>query len=102
MGRSWESVVIEEILRGLSCRGISHDYSYYRTHAGAEVDLVLEGAFGLMPIEIKYTQSVDTRSLRALTEFVEENGCPFGIVINNDESVRKLTDKIIGVPFLAL
>ncbi|MCX6349972.1 MAG: ATP-binding protein [Candidatus Aureabacteria bacterium] len=53
MGPSWEGMVIENILRGFNIRGIPCDYYYYRTGAGAEVDLVLEGEFGLLPIEIK-------------------------------------------------
>ena len=30
------------------------DYHYYRARSGAEIDLVLSGEFGLLPIEIKY------------------------------------------------
>jgi predicted AAA+ superfamily ATPase len=46
MGASWEGMVVEEILRQLSALGVAHEYSYYRTGAGAEVDLVVEGSFG--------------------------------------------------------
>ena len=56
-GHLWEGVVIEEVIRGLQSRGSSFDYYYYRTAAGAEVDLGQEGSFGLLPIEIKYGQS---------------------------------------------
>jgi predicted AAA+ superfamily ATPase len=60
MGRSWEGMVIEEIIRGLNCLGTGFDY-YYRTGGGAEVDLILEGDFGLIPVEIKYAQTVPSR-----------------------------------------
>ena len=46
-------MVIEEIVRGLNSLGLSYDYYHYRTGGGAEVDMVLEGEFGLLPIEIK-------------------------------------------------
>jgi predicted AAA+ superfamily ATPase len=101
-GNFWEGVVVEEILRGLACRGVSHDYYYYRTHAGAEIDLVLEGRFGCIPIEIKYGQTVDPRALRSLSDFIAERECPVGIVINNDEECRQYDEKIIGVPFTCL
>ena len=52
MGRSWEGLVIEEIIRDLNATGVGFDYYYYRTGGGAEVDLILEGEFGLIPIEI--------------------------------------------------
>ena len=70
MGFSWEGMVTEEIIRGLNARGISHDAYFYRTGAGGEVDLVLEGAFGLLPIEIKHGQTVTAYELRSLSEFV--------------------------------
>ena len=41
MGAPWESMVVEKILRQLNAMGIPHEYSYYRTGAGAEVDLNL-------------------------------------------------------------
>jgi predicted AAA+ superfamily ATPase len=102
MGRSWEGMVIEEIIRGLTCLGTGFDYYYYRTGGGAEVDLILEGDFGLIPIEIKYAQTVPSRQLRGLKDFVRERRCRLGIVINNDETPRLYDEKIIGIPFACL
>ncbi len=102
MGYSWEGLVIEEILRGLTARGISCDYFYYRTGAGAEIDLILEGDFGLLPIEIKYHSSVSRHDLRSIEEFIRERGLSIGIVINNNERVERLTENILGIPFSAL
>lgn len=102
MGHSWEGMVIEEVIRQLNCLGVSFDYSYYRTAAGAEVDLILEGDFGLIPIEIKHTQRVTRRELRSLRDFITERGCRFGLVINNDSSARLYDEKIVGLPFSCL
>lgn len=99
MGFSWEAMVTEEILRGLSNAGIAHDYYFYRTASGAEIDLVLEGKFGLIPIEIKYNQTVSAGKIRAIKDFVREHGLPFGIVIDNGESVRWITEEIVAIPF---
>ncbi len=53
LGHSWETYVIEEIIR---VGGKAFEYSFYRTQAGAEVDLILRGASGkLTMIEIKYS-----------------------------------------------
>ncbi|MFV1985472.1 MAG: ATP-binding protein, partial [Thiohalomonadales bacterium] len=50
VGQNFESFVIEEIIKGLHASMIPKwDYYYYRTRNGAEVDLVLEGSFGLLP-----------------------------------------------------
>lgn len=98
MGASWEGLAVETVLRGLDAQGAAYQAYHYRTGAGAEVDLVLEGEIGLVPIEIKYTQHIDSRSLRAIRDFVEERGCPHGIVLNNDERPRMLDEKLVGVP----
>lgn len=102
MGASWESLVIESILRGFNALGAHYDYFYYRTSAGAEVDLILEGEFGLLPIEIKYGQTVRKQELRGIKDFVQERNCPYGIVINNNEKVIMYDEKLIGIPFGAI
>lgn len=102
MGHLWESMVIEEIIRGLTSRGIPCNYFYYRTGGGAEIDLILEGDFGLLPIEIKYRQEVNQREIRPLHDFVKERKLPLGIVINNDEKVTPYNEHIIGIPFTAI
>lgn len=102
MGRSWEGLVIEEIIRGLNATGAGFDYYYYRTGGGAEVDLILEGEFGLIPIEIKYTQTVPAKQLRAMKDFIKDQNCRFGLVINNDECPRLYDEQIAGIPFACL
>ncbi len=99
MGHSWEGMVIEEMLRQLQTLGVDHDYSYYRTAGGAEVDLVLEGDFGLIPIEIKYTQAVKGHALRSLRDFLSEHPCRCGVVINNAPEPVLYDSNIIGIPF---
>lgn len=99
MGHSWEGMVIEEILKQMNGIGVGYDYYFYRTAAGAEVDLIIEGDFGLIPIEIKYAQTIDSRRLKSLRNFIDERGCRLGIVINNDRSVRQYDEKIVGIPF---
>lgn len=78
------------------------DSSFYRTSAGAEVDLVCEGRFGIVPFKIKRSQRVDLRDLRGLRDFVQERDCPFGIVITCDKQVRHYADRILGVPFTSI
>jgi len=99
VGASWEGMVAEELIRQFTCAGSSFDAYHYRTSAGEEVDLVLEGDFGLLPVEIKHTQTVEPRKLRALQDFVRERGCRLGLVINNDTAPRLLGESILGVPF---
>ncbi len=102
MGASWEGFVIEEILRSLNAAGINYIHYYYRTSGGAEIDLVVEGKFGLIPFEIKHTQSVALKQLKAIKDFIVEFNCPFGIVVNNDEKVRQYDENLYGIPLSLL
>jgi hypothetical protein len=56
----------------------------------------------MVPFEIKRGQRVDLRDLRGLRDFVTEQGCPFGIVVNNDTAPRIYEERIVGVPFSSL
>jgi predicted AAA+ superfamily ATPase len=98
MGASWEGLAIEEVLRQFGALGTDVDYSYYRTGGGAEVDLVLRGAFGLVAVEVKHTSDVGPRDLRLLREFVTAHKARLGIVINSDVAPRLYDDHLIGIP----
>ncbi len=98
MGASWEGMAVEEVLRQLAALGAGVEYSHYRTGAGAEVDLVVRGDFGLVAIEIKHTSVVDARALRPIREFVAEQKARLGVVLNTDITPRRYEDRILGVP----
>lgn len=98
VGASWESMVVEEVIRQLNTLGVACEYSYYRTGAGAEVDLVVDASFGRLAIEIKLTSTVNSRDLRGLKDFVEEQKARMGLVINNDVAPRQYDERIVGLP----
>jgi len=56
---------------------------------------VLEGPFGILPVEIKLGSLVKQRPLQTLRNFVQVHDLPFGLVINNGEQVELIADKII-------
>ena len=85
--------------KGIQATNVTRwDYFYFRTKNGTEIDLVLEGSFGLLPIEIKLGHQVTLRQLTALQQFIERNDLPFDLVINNSNEVRMLNEKIIQIP----
>jgi predicted AAA+ superfamily ATPase len=97
-------MVVEEVLRRLNAMGFGYQATYYRTGGGAEVDLdlVLEGAFGLVAVEIKYTSTVDRRDFRGLRDFIAAHKARLGVVINNDAVPRIYEDRMVGMPFTCL
>lgn len=99
-GAAFEAFVIEEIIQGIqSIETSPWQYSYYRTRNGAEVDLVLTAPDGQrIPIEVKFGIATKLGDLRSLSAFIEREGLPYGILINNAETVKQLTDRIIQIP----
>lgn len=101
-GRSWEGMIIETLLRGIADLGEPVQPFHYRTRGGAEIDLIPEGDFGLLPVEIKLTSSPPQRALKALNEFIAMHNCPLGVVITGDEQPRQLTERIVALPATTL
>lgn len=99
VGQNFESFVIEEIIKGVQATGATRwEYFYFRTKHGAEVDLVLEGRFGLLPIEIKFATHTSPRQVAALRRFIAEHDAPFGLVVNNSDEIRPLDGQIVQIP----
>jgi hypothetical protein len=98
VGSIWESFVIEELLENFHNRLIPAEPFFYRTSNHAEIDLILQGAFGTLPIEIKYGTLTDHRRLRTLELFVEEYHLPLGLVLDNSSQPAWLSKKILQLP----
>jgi len=98
-GYSFESFVTEEIIRGFQATMATQmEFSYYRTIDKSEVDLIVEGSFGTIPIEIKLGSSTKKQSLRGLTKLIKEMDLEYGLVINRAKRIEQLSDKIIQIP----
>ncbi len=98
-GFSFESFVIEELIRGLEATMTTQlEFTYYRTVDKSEVDLIIEGNFGILPVEIKLNTVIKQRELRGLKNFIDDMKCPYGFVINRGKRIEILTDKIVQIP----
>ena len=103
VGQNFESFIIEEIIKGVQCTNATNwEYYYYRTKHGAEVDLILEGSFGVLPIEIKFGVTTQSRQITSLQKFLSDNSLPLGLVINNSTEVRTLASNIIQIPAMLI
>ena len=98
-GYSFESFVTEELIRGFqSTMATQLEYSYYRTIDKSEVDFVMEGMFGVVPVEVKLNSVIKRQSLIGLQTFIADVKCPYGIVINRGKRVEFLTENIVQIP----
>lgn len=99
VGQSFESFVIEEIIKGMQATDITnYSFHYFRTRSGAEIDLIINGPFGILPIEIKYGKAVKISQLKSLTNFITKNNLPYGILINQSDEPEWLTKNIFQLP----
>jgi hypothetical protein len=98
-GSSFESFVIEEIIRGFQCTlksGI--EFHFYRTKDKSEIDLIVDAPFGIIPVEVKLGHKINKRMLTALKNFIQETKAKIGLLINNSTKIEMLTDNIIQLP----
>ena len=101
-GSIWEIFVMEQIIKSFQNDLIENEYLYLRTKNKAEIDLIIEGESGLIPIEIKSGTNTDPRKLTSLKNFINSTKAKYGILINTADEVRMLTDSIIQVPAMFL
>ncbi len=101
-GSIWEIFIIEQIIKSMQNNLIENEYLYLRTKNKAEIDLIIEGEVGLIPIEIKSGANTDPRKLISLQNFIHITKASYGILINTADEVRMLTDSIIQVPAMFL
>ena len=98
-GALFEAFITEEIIKGIQATDVTNwAYYYFRTRNGAEIDLILEGPFGVLPIEIKSGSIINKRQLQTLKSFVLLHKLPLGIVVNNSDNIEMIADKIIQLP----
>jgi predicted AAA+ superfamily ATPase len=70
-GHLFESMVVAELQKLASLMGSPPSFHHWRTHAGAEVDVLLERDGMIFPIEIKMTSRPSRADLRGLNAFRE-------------------------------
>jgi predicted AAA+ superfamily ATPase len=98
-GAAFEAFVFEEIIKGIQATvAVNWNYYHFRTRNGAEVDLILEGPFGILPIEIKFGNQIRQRRIQALKNFVYTRDLPLGLVINNSDDIQMIADRILQLP----
>ncbi|MBW1767034.1 MAG: ATP-binding protein [Deltaproteobacteria bacterium] len=99
VGATFEAFISEEIIKGIQASDIVNwNHYYFRTRNGAEIDMILEGPFGTLPIEIKFGSMIKQRQIQTLKNFIYKNNLPLGIVINNSDNVELISDRIIQLP----
>lgn len=98
-GSSFEGLVIEEIAAQASQRLVRPELYFWRTQAGAEVDLLVVSGRKIWPIEIKLGASVDQRALAGLRQCMSDLRLKRGYVVCGVDRRMRLGKDIELVPF---
>ena len=98
-GSSFEGLVIEELAALAARRLVRPEIFFWRTHAGAEVDLLIVEGRKILPIEIKLGASVDRHGLAGLRQCMKDLGLRRGWVVTTSAEGRALAPGIELVPW---
>ena len=98
-GHSFEGLVIEELAALANERLVRPELFFWRTHAGAEVDLLIRAGRRVVPIEIKLGAAVDRRGVAGLRQCMNDLGLREGFVISNAREPHSIGGQIHVVPW---
>ena len=99
-GALYETFVFSELLKWRTLLAEEVRLLFYRTSAGMEIDFILEGRRGLLPIEVKGVVQVHPADARSLVRFLSEypNRAEFGLVVYRGREVKELAPRVYAVP----
>jgi hypothetical protein len=98
-GSSFEGLVIEE-LAALAARRLTRpELFFWRTQAGAEVDLLIVEGRRILPVEIKLGASVDRYALAGLRQCMKDLGLSRAWVVASAGEARHLAPGVELVPW---
>jgi predicted AAA+ superfamily ATPase len=100
-GQLFEHAVVLEIIRRIRVLRKRWKVCFWRTHAGAEVDCIVDMGEKVIPIEIKSGKSVRLSDLKGLTNFLADypKAAKHGYVIFQGDYPEKISENITAVPW---
>jgi predicted AAA+ superfamily ATPase len=98
-GSSFEGLVIEELAALAHRRLVRPELFFWRTQAGAEVDLLVVEGRRILPVEIRLGAAFDPRSLAGLRQCMKDLGLRRGWVVTSGGEGRTLSPGIELVPW---
>ncbi|WP_425636613.1 ATP-binding protein [Algoriphagus yeomjeoni] len=93
IGASWEGFVIEQITATF---GETYEYYFYRTHQGAECDLLLVKN-GVVKTAIEIKNTLSPKLTKGLQITMEDTGAENGVVICRIDDEYPLSEKVRAV-----
>lgn len=98
-GASFEGLVIEELAALAARRLVRPELFFWRTQAGAEVDLLIVEGRRILPIEIKAGSAVDRYAVAGLRQCMKDLGLRRGLVVSTARERRRMSPDIEIIPW---
>jgi predicted AAA+ superfamily ATPase len=101
-GASWEGFVIEDVLRRERVvRPGAHAY-FWRTAAGAEIDLILDRGDERIAVEVKAGRGDDARAIRTLRDTMPDVDAQRAWIVDQSTGIQRVGDRIARAGFEAV
>ena len=99
-GAAYESWFCAELLKWKQLQSVEPELYFYRTAAGLEVDFLLAGEQGIIPIETKSSERVTGYDGRSVETFLAEHSkaARIGLVVYPGNEIVELRKNVWGVP----
>ncbi len=95
-GKALEHFILMELLAYRSYKELHYDINFWRTKSGLEVDFILGG--GEVALEVKGSGNVDSKDMKPLKAFIEDND-PGKAIIACNEARERVVDGIRVMPW---
>ncbi len=100
VGASWEGMVIEQLIS--SCSNPSGRFFFYRTAAGAEIDLIYQASSAKPPVAIEIKLSTAPSLTRGFWEGMKDLQCKQGYVVYSGAERYPLAKNVTALPVAGL
>ncbi len=97
-GASWEGFIVEQLLTAYARQTPGSQAYFWRTAAGAEVDLLMEVSGRLIPYEIKRHSSPQRHDVRGLVACLQDLKLPRGYVVYPGSKTYSMGMGLSAVP----
>lgn len=87
----------------LLCEKENYNQYYYRNSDKEEIDIILDRKIDIIPIEIKYTNQIETSDTKAIKKFISKNKdnkvgkTKYGIIVT--KNIYKKEDDLYYIPY---
>lgn len=99
IGRVFESVMVLEFLKQEKSFLIGGEPYFYRTSAGAEVDLVVERGLDVFAYEFKYSEKITASDFTGIKSLEACKNVKAGFVVSRQPYPEKFGENLFAVPW---